>query len=321
MSESTFTVESSLRQLPASASPIVIAFGVFDGVHSGHQAILSALLAMSEESSSWPVVFFFEPFPRAVLAPEHVPRPICTVSAKLKRLAASGMRAAVQYPFTRATAALSPEAFLEQEVFSAQREVRGFCVGENWRFGRGNCGDGRRLTALAAARGVATRIVSAVHRQGGVVSSTRIRHLIGAGRLGEASDLLGRRYSLSGVVSGGLGLAGSSLGCPTANIAVEGLQLPPYGVYGIRARIGETGARYGGVAYLGDAPSLRPAGLSGAVLEVNLFDFSGDLYGRELDVELLGYLRPSLIFASAAALAAQICDDIAAARALNVAEA
>lgn len=318
MSDFIFTVISSLRQLPAAASRIVIAFGVFDGVHCGHQAILTALCEMARESNAWPVVFFFEPFPRAVLVPEQVPLPICTVATKLELLAAAGVGAAVQFPFTRATAALSPQNFLNQEVFSTLAEIKGFCVGDNWRFGCDNRGDGPLLTELAAAQGIVTRIVPAVYLQGGVVSSTRIRQLIGSGQLAEASVLLGRPYTLSGVVTGGQQLAGSRLACPTANIAVSLLQLPPYGVYAVRAWIGPERSCYAGIAYLGDAPSLRPAGQEAPILEVNLFDFSDNLYGCELEVELLGFLRPSRIFASAFELAAQICLDREQARALNV---
>lgn len=285
----------------------VMALGVFDGVHLGHQAIVRELLEQARRLSAEPVVVFFEPHPRQVLG-QGAPARLCSAGERIELLRRLGVRHLVSFPFTRELAALTPEEFFRRHLSVPGMCIPGYCVGWNWRFGRVGAGDGARLSALSGAE---VKVVPAFELDGEPVSSTRIRAALEAGRIEEAARLLGRPYVLSGEVTHGQHLGTSALTYPTANVAGGGVCLPAFGVYAARGRIDGAGAWHDGILYVGDAPTLRGGSI---VVELHLFEFADELYGHGLEIEFVSHIRGSVRFADAEALRCQIAKDIVRAR-------
>lgn len=300
-----------LPDCPAGLLPrcrrVAVAMGVFDGVHIGHRSILRNLAEAAAQSSAEPVALFFAPHPRAVLAPPAPPL-LTGLPEKCALLRASGARHLVCIPFTRELAALAPEAFLERYFAVPGLTVTAFCVGERWRFGHGNGGGTEQLGAWAARRGIAVRVVPAVCHGGSPVSSTRIRGEVSAGRLNEATAMLGRPFSISGIVCHGNRLGSAKLHYPTANICDPEHLLPPFGVYAASAYW--DGRTAHGIAYVGEAPTMRDTDNPLVLTELNLFDIDENLYGRRLTVAFRLFIRPSIRFPSPLALKQQIDADV-----------
>lgn len=297
-----------LPQRDGKVVSVVLALGVFDGVHRGHQAIFRELVSLGKDLDAEPIALFFEPHPRGVLGKGNCPLRLTDIGQKTRLLSELGIKYCVCFPFTLELAGLSPETFYNRYLACAGVSIRGYCVGEDWRFGSRNAGDGTLLRSLSATE---VRIVPPVLDEGRPVSSTRIREALSSGQVEEASRLLGRTFSLSGSVSHGQGKGGSVLSYPTANVKGTGVQLPKFGVYAARGVVG--GERHDGIVYVGDAPTLRGRDI---IVELHLFDYSGDMYGKELTVEFVSYLRESCHFADAAALRRQIGLDIERAKSL-----
>ena len=299
----------------------VLACGVFDGLHRGHQQIIAALLAAARDTRAAPVVLTFHPHPRAVLQPDSPPLLLTTEKQKLRLLRELGVAAAVILPFSRAMANLSPLQFLDEHLLGTGVDVHGVCVGQAWRFGERGRGDTAFLEDVGRQRGFFVRCIPDFCLYGKPVSSTRIREAISLGRLAHAARLLGRPYSIHGDISRGKGLGGKKFGCPTANVVNPQAILPPSGVYVARARFGSSGddGPFPGIAYIGSSPTLRKGeadAVDRPILELHLFDFGQDVYGATVDVELLEFLRPDHVFPSVAALKEQIHRDVAEAKRL-----
>ena len=302
-------------ELSAFGNRWVLALGTFDGVHLGHRSVLRELLTMAEELSACPAVMFFEPLPRQVLNPTHPPKLLNTSEEKVRLMASCGVRTFVRMPFDLALASLSPSEFLQKYFFEVpELQLVGLCCGEEWRFGARNAGDVALLQQLVMPHGVEVRAVPPVVLGDEKISSSRIREAVARGDLALAEKMLGRPYDIEGVVSHGAGVASTKLHTPTANLVDERLQMPPYGVYAARTNLGE-GTEWPGIVYIGDAPTLRGDGNDHPIVELHLFDFQGDLYGRRLRVIPVEFLRESRVFPSAEALQAQIRQDLANARA------
>lgn len=315
-------VVSSLEKLRvAGGRGIAVAFGVFDGVHRGHRKILDALRTLAAETDSMPVAITFEPHPRAVVRPEEPPPPrLCSPAGRLRLFRDAGVEGAVVMPFTPALAALAPERFMETCLHMSDRRLRGVCIGAGWRFGTGGAGDTRLLHRLGREHGFKVLAVPELQLYRQPVSSTRIRAALRTGRLSFAERLLGRPYSLEGVIGHGRGQGTSVLACPTANIAGTEQLLPSHGVYAARARIlsadGMTPtdtAWLPGIAYIGTSPTLAGPDAP-PVLEFHAFDYAGDFYGRRMEVELLEFLRMDMVFPTPELLRQQILRDIGQAR-------
>lgn len=307
-SESTtadVVVVSGLSELGVSRA--VLALGVFDGVHLGHQAIVRELLSLARRLSAVPVALYFEPHPRQVLG-RGAPARLCSPQERIAQLRSLGVRHFVSFPFTRELAGLSPESFFRRHLSVPGVSVPGYCVGWNWRFGCGNAGDGALLAELSGAE---VRVVPAVELDGQPVSSTRIRAALADGRVEEAARLLGRPFVLSGEVTHGQHLGSTALAYPTANVLDGGVCLPAFGVYAARGRIDGDGPWHDGILYVGDAPTLRGGSV---VVELHLFEFAGELYGHGLEIEFVSHIRGSVRFADAEALRRQIACDIVRAR-------
>jgi riboflavin kinase/FMN adenylyltransferase len=299
----------SIEALAEIDAPIVLAAGVFDGLHLGHQAVLQAAIDSAALIGGVPVALTFDPHPAAVLRPDKVPCLLTPLDFKLELIERLGIDHALVIPFDAAFAAIEAEDFVLNLCRTAP-ELAGICIGEGWLFGNGRRGDARLLQTLGMKNGFFTSATAPVVVDGEVVSSTRIREALATGDLPKAARLLGRDFAVRGRVTRGAGL-GQKLGFPTANIATGHQQYPSDGVYAIQAAW--NGNTYEGVANLGLRPTVSDD--KQRVLEVHLFDFSADLYGSELEIAFLHFLRPEKKFENKDALCAQIAEDISAARA------
>lgn len=283
-----------------------LCLGNFDGVHRGHRALFD------EARRHGPVVAVtFAPHPGKVLKPDLAPRCIATYQRKLELFEELGLAAAIVQPFSLEYAKTAPAAF-EAALFDGVG-ARRVVVGHDFTYGAGRAGTVRTLEAAAAARGAGVSVVAAVSVDGVVVSSSKIREYILEGRVEAAALLLGRPFDLDGTVVPGAG-RGRTIGFPTANVDTPNELRPAAGVYAVRAR--EQGAVpgpwFGGAANIGVKPTF---GGGEVTIEVHLFDFSGDLYGRRVRVQFLERLRAEKRFGSASELAGQIARDLEAARA------
>ena len=301
-------VLDSIDALAEIPSPVVLAAGVFDGMHLGHRAVLETALDESRRLEATAVALTFDPHPATVLRPDAVPRLLTSTPFKLRLMATLGFTHALVVKFDAAFAAMTAEDFVFK-LCAAARPLAGICIGEGWRFGHRRLGDADLLRRIGSKKNFFTREAAPVRIDGSVVSSTLIRQAVAEGRLAEAARLLGRDYSLSGTVLRGAGL-GRKIGFPTANIATGTAQLPPDGVYAVEAFL--EGRPHPGVANLGVRPTVSND--SPRLLEVHVFDFSGDLYDREIEVRFRKFLRPEKKFESLDELRAGIARDTAAAR-------
>ena len=289
-------------------SRTVATIGNFDGVHLGHRAILQRVSQRARELSAQAVAVTFDPHPLKVLRPE-VNLPLLTTPAqKLELLAAAGLDAVVVLPFTPQFAAMRARDFVSR-YFCERLRVREVVVGHDYSFGRGREGNIDLLKEMGLSHGFTVHVVWAVEVEGAVVSSSLIRALLRLGKVREAGRLLGRPFAVVGRVVPGKGRGAQLLKVPTANLRPENELLPASGIYAVRVRHG--GDLLPGVANIGTCPTFDNSELS---LEAHLLDFSGDLYGENLEVEFVARLREERRFPSIEALAAQIQADIAAAR-------
>ncbi len=295
-------IRTRLEELADLECPLHLALGVFDGVHIGHQAVISRALEAAARHGGLGGVLTFDPHPIQVIAPEKAPAALlATVGHKAEIVHGLGAGVFAPVRFDAALAALPAPRFLER---LAAAGVRTIAVGDDWRFGRGRHGDVELLRGESCRLGYELIAVPPVMLDGERVSSTRVRQAIRDGNLAAAARMLGRPYTITGEVVAGRKL-GRELGFPTANVDFGALQLPPDGVWAVRARWGGDGWRPG-VANLGVRPSVPDAGRA---LEVHLLDFTGDLYGRELEVEFVRFLRPERKMESLEALRSQIAAD------------
>jgi riboflavin kinase/FMN adenylyltransferase len=295
----------------------VAAVGVFDGLHLGHRALLERALANSRAAGVPCVVVSFDPHPDVVLARTFQPIPPLTpIPEKRERLRAMGVERLDVLPFTRELAALEPEEFVDRHLVAVHHPIA-LVVGEDFALGRRRAGNVSRLVEIGAARGFEVHAVPLLEIDGEAVTSTRVRALLGDGRVAAAARLLGRPYDLAGTVVMGAGV-GRTLGVPTANVRLhEEKFLPGHGVYAAWTWIGSGTERVPTAMSIGTRPTF---GGSTTTLEAHLLDWSGDLVGRELRVELIDWLRPQLRFDDSDALRRAMDDDLARTRvALGVA--
>lgn len=292
----------SMDELAAMNRPVHWALGFFDGVHFGHRRVI----ASADTPGAWRGVLTFAEHPLALLHPEKQPELITPLAVqKHALLAALGVEVLLELPFTPALAAMAPREFLD--ALRTACPVAGLSVGRNWRFGRGGAGDAAFVEAYAAEHGMRACVQDMAEREGEYICSTRIRELLRAGDLLRAEAMLGHPFTIGGVVEHGQKLA-RRLGFPTANILVHPQAvLPPAGVYEVAVPI--DGEIRRGIANLGLRPTIEES-RKVVRLETHLTGWSGDLYGRELQVALRRFLRPERKFASVEELRAQIAADI-----------
>lgn len=301
-------VFADYRGLPASARGASIALGNFDGLHAGHRAVMEAARLAGHGKFS---VATFEPPPRAYFRPGDPPFRIFRPERRNAAILASGAATVFELPFNGEMAAMTDEGFV-RTVLVDGLGVTHISVGFDFRFGRGRMGHAQRLSSLGRALGFGVTIVEEVEGQGAKASSTAIRQALMAGEPELAAEMLGGPWVADGVVESGE-RNGRKLGFPTANFQLGELIHPKHGVYAVRAKIeGEADWRPG-VANFGRTPT---TGLRDPLLETHIFDFTGDLYGRKLDVQMIAYLRPERRFDSLELMVEQMHKDAARARAI-----
>ncbi len=285
-----------------------ISIGNFDGVHLGHQKILACLKEEAAALGTSSLAITFDPHPVKVFAPERELKLLTPPEAKARLMERYGIDALMFLPFTREFARISAEAFIE-DVLVGALGARSVVVGNGYVFGRGKEGTTDLLRRRGKKHGFGVRVVRQAVVEGKPVSSTRIRHLISTGNVAKAARLLGRPYSMRGDVITGAGRGLPLLKIPTANISTPYEAVPRDGVYAVRVMVGTD--RYDGAASIGTNPTFKDNKRS---YEVHIFDYEGDLLGRELKIIFMERLRDQMAFESVQELKAQITKDIAQCR-------
>ena len=296
-------------ELKPGNRPVCAAIGMFDGVHLGHQQIIRQTVADAAQHRGRALVITFDRHPASVVAPERAPALIQPLQPRLRSITALDADTLLLIYFDRAFSQQTGEVFVRGLARDVGR-LRSLSVGADFHFGFQRSGNVALLRKLGAELRFTVHSVAAVALDGLPISSTRIRKAIRQGDFAAAGRMLGRAYSLAGGVVQGDGL-GRQLDFPTANLDVTGLVLPPTGVYAIRAQLGDQSHR--GVMNIGFRPTLASAAARLQV-ETHLLDFTGDLYGQELEVSFVARLREERKFASTTELREQIARDIAEAR-------
>ncbi len=288
-----------------------VAIGNFDGVHLGHQSVIDLARSAGEKLGAPLGILTFEPHPREYFAAEAPPFRLMGAEARAHRLEKLGVERLYELNFNTALSVLTPEEFAGG-VIADGLGLRHVVVGADFCFGKGRAGNADDLIRFGAEMGFGVTIAPLLQGDTGEVSSTAIRTALTEGRPQDAASMLGHWYRVDGPVVGGE-QRGRELGYPTANMSIEGLHPPKFGVYAVVADVldGPHKGRYQGAASLGIRPMFNGEKPN---LETFLFDFSGDLYGTDLSIALVEYLRPEETFDSLDAFIAQMDADCVTAR-------
>ena len=289
------------------------AIGNFDGVHLGHQSVIDMARAQAQAIAAPLGLVTFEPHPRQYFAPNAPAFRLMGREARANRLAKLGVERLYELNFNAALAGLSPRDFA-QDVIADGLGLKHVVVGADFCFGKGRSGTAQDLQAFGAEMGFGVSIATLLSGSAGEVSSTAIRTALAEGRPRDAATMLGHWHRIEGEIIGGE-QRGRQLGYPTANMSIDGLHPPRFGVYAVLIDIlnGPHAGQYHGAASIGVRPMFngeRPN------LETFIFDFSGDLYGADASVALIDYLRPEARFDGLPALIAQMDADCAKARSI-----
>ncbi len=298
-------------RLPA---PCALTIGNFDGVHCGHQAMLARLKAEAAARGLPTTVLTFEPHPREFFAPQSAPTRLTSLREKLEAMENQGIDQVVVLPFNRQFASLTPDAFID-EILIERLRARFLLIGDDFCFGAGRKGDFATLQAAVPRAGFELAEMHTLEGAGARASRTAVRDALASGNMEAAAALLGRTYSISGRVIHGNKL-GRTIGFPTANIQLKHNRPPVWGIFAVTVD-GIAEKPLAGAASLGRRPTVTDDGR--ATLEVFVFDFQGDLYGRHLRVNFHHKLRDEAKFATLDELTTQINRDVAEARAFYVA--
>lgn len=287
---------------------VILTIGNFDGVHIGHQKIFRVVVERARAVKGTAMAITFDPHPVRVLAPERGLRIMTTFEEKARLMELNGIDVLLCLHFTREFANMKPDDFVKS-VIAGKIGAREVIVGHNYAFGKGKKGTTAVLRRWGNKLGISVRVVRSARLFGDTVSSSRIRSLLGRGRVCEASWLLGRPYMVEGEVVKGAGRGGKLLGVPTANIATGNELIPKEGVYAVK--VGYEGRIMDGVANIGRNPTFGNMVMS---FEVHILNFSGNLLGERIRVHLIDRIRDEKTFPDASALKEQILKDIGRAR-------
>ena len=284
----------------------VAAIGNFDGVHLGHQSVLKKVRSIAKNLNASVGVVTFEPHPRSYFAPEAPSFRLMSSSAKATRLEKLGVSKLYELNFNAALSKLNPEEFA-RNVLSGGLKLQHVLVGEDFCFGKDRKGNVKILKDLGASLGFGVTSLELIKGEHGEISSTSIRNLLSEGKPKEAASHLGHWHRIEGPVIGGE-QRGRVLGYPTANMELSGLHIPKLGVYAVLIDIldGPYKGSFKGAASIGVRPMF---GKNSPNLETYIFDFSGDIYGAQVSIALVEYLRPELSFDSVETLVEQMASD------------
>ena len=297
------------RNISPELRGAVVALGNFDGVHRGHQALIAEARRIADASGKPLAALVFEPQPQEFFKPGAPPFRLTPFRAKAHLLSQRSVDILFVLHFDRELSQQSAQDFVLQ-ILKKDLAASHVVVGADFRFGKGRGGDTTVLSYMGEMEGFGVTVFELA--SGGdeqKISSTRIREALKAGRPEEAARLLGHWWALEGHVAAGDG-RGRGIGFPTANLKLDHSLEPAFGIYAVRATVDEK-RTYDGVASFGIRPMFE---VKQPLLEVHLFDFAGDLYGKHLAVQLIAYLRPEQKFDSLDALTAQMTKDAAEAR-------
>jgi riboflavin kinase/FMN adenylyltransferase len=293
--------------IPDSLRGAILALGNFDGFHLGHRRVVAEAVEWARFEGRPAVVATFDPHPVRHFAAHLPPFRLTTLAQREELFAEAGADAMLVFAFDDVLAATPAKAFVS-DLLAREIGAAGVVTGENFTFGKGRGGDVALLASEGARHGIAARALGPVMDAGLAVSSSRIRDALKAGDCESATRLLTRPFAIRGTVTHG-DKRGRAIGYPTANLEMGKYLRPRYGIYAVTARVLDGGGMLKGAANLGIRPSFDPPR---ELLEPYFFDFSGDLYGREIEVALHHFLRPEAKFDSIDALTAQMerdCDD------------
>lgn len=296
--------------MPDSLRGAIIALGNFDGFHRGHQAVAGEAIAWARAEGRPAILATFDPHPVRYFAPDTPPFRLTTLDQRQELFEAAGADAMLVFAFDAQLAGTTATDFV-QDLLVHRLGAAGVVTGEDFSFGKGRGGNVQVLAELGAATGMRSRAVHAISEDGAVVSSSRIREALQSGDCATATHLLTRPFAIRGTVEHGAKL-GRSIGYPTANLALGTYLRPAYGIYAVTGLL-PGGRIVHGAANLGIRPSFDPPI---ELLEPYFFDFTGDLYGQEIEVALHHYLRPEAKFDSLDELTAQMERDCLDARRL-----
>ena len=297
------------QPIPDDLKGAIVALGNFDGFHLGHQAVVGRAVQKAAHERRPAIVATFDPHPVRFFRPDAPPFRLTTLDQRQELFAQAGADAMLVFAFDAALAATTAEDFVGV-ILAETIGAAGVVTGEDFTFGKGRGGNAVTLRALCETRHLSAETVSPLSLDTEIISSSRIREALRAGKPHEATRLLTRPFAIRGAVIHG-DKRGRELGWPTANLELGTYVRPAYGIYAVRARLPD-GREVDGVASLGIRPMFDPPK---ELLEVHLFDFADDLYGQEIEVALHHYLRPEAAFDGLEALKAQIAADAEAARA------
>jgi len=285
----------------------LLTIGVFDGIHLGHKHLINTLTQKAAERNLISGVVTFRQHPRLLLSPHSKPAQLTSFEERANLLKSLGVEIVVPLTFTAELATLSAREFVM--LLKQHLKMQGLVIGPDFALGRGREGDAATLKSLGQKLDFTVEVVLPLVLEGSLVSSTTIRETLAQGNISETTKLLGRHFSLSGPVVGGRE-RGQSLGFPTANIGLNSnLALPTDGVYATQAHVGDR--VYPSVTNIGTRPTFSE---TERTIEVHLLDFTGNVYGQQLTIELVERLRPEMKFAGKEELIAQINKDIEQAR-------
>jgi riboflavin kinase/FMN adenylyltransferase len=288
--------------VPATLRGGIVALGNFDGFHLGHQAVVGRAVERARAEGRPALVATFDPHPVRYFKPDLPPFRLTTLDQRQRLFAAAGADAMLVFQFDAALAGLSAEQFVADRLISLIGAA-GVVTGEDFTFGKARGGNVSVMRDLGAANGLAVDAVAPVLSDGTPVSSSRIRQALQAGDCDTAARLLTRPFAIQGVVEHG-DKRGRTIGYPTANLQLGKYLRPRYGIYAVRGNLPD-GRVLDGAANLG----LRPMFEAKELLEAYFFDFTGDLYGQLIEVELVSFIRPEAKFDGLDALTAQMEQD------------
>ncbi|MCH5277805.1 MAG: riboflavin biosynthesis protein RibF [Desulfovibrionaceae bacterium] len=310
------TPEDCARAAGRQARPFVVTIGNFDGMHLGHQTLIRHTVRRARAQGLKALAITFDPHPLAVLT-DSAPPALGSTRQRLDMLASLGVDVTLLLPFTRDLASVAAGDFC-RSILSEALSAEALCIGHDFRLGRDQAGP-EALSAIGRRLGFEVMTMQAVLHEGSAVSSTRIRRALSSGRLDLANAMLGRPHAVRGLVVRGAGRGGPLLGVPTANLEPAGVMMPRPAVYASTARLAGGGKALPAVTCFSRNPTFQTGGPGedALILETHILDFSGDLYGSELEVAFVKRLREARKFQGPAELVAQLHADIAARRALR----
>lgn len=306
-------VIENLEVLSGTWKNPIVAIGVFDGMHLGHQAILKKVAGRARELDGTAILLSFHPHPQKIISPGDAPLLLQTTTQRVELLQKLGIDVFIRLPFDRKLSLLTPDQFGEQVLKAlGTREIH---VGDNFKFGQGRLGTSSSLEEMGEKFGFRLFRTENLIFRGSRISSTRVRKAISSGQIELAGRLLGRPYEIEGTVVRGAG-KGSTIGFPTANLNPDNELVPPSGVY--ITRVAAESGRYQGATNIGYRPTIQNDPDRGASIETHLIGFEDNLYGQKIKISFCMRLRDEKHFESIRVLTEQIRHDLTRTRAYAV---